>query len=305
MQCKFIIKNVSHAAHAKRRTSTFLLIEPDEHLLPVLSALGAAYVDSDSMSLFMRAQTDSKMPVVLLVSIDGKFIVVRERARADWGDGQEEWIAAPPELADFEFPWVPRLLDAFNGALKNSPALAAELGVKSTDLLIPQRVHAASRESLTLERFESGITSAFSDPESASTNELILAIVASRARQFEQIPKSAKLAMREEFERRLQPEHNFGAGYEHFYMADGLTFNELRERQKRVIANFKKLSNHFPNDLMNIDDSDVRHWLEANFDLDELLELSVYAWFTVDMPHAREKVLIMTTEECLRSPERE
>ena len=238
MYCNRIITNVEHWVGSKQRRDSFFLIDVGwNDLDEVLEQVGESFVDVHSMWRLLEwhsSRGDIK-EITILVSLDGKFLVVADRNNLQhivdekttgvWplnpeGDGIHGTIRG--KFRPFVDLWVQR-----------EPQMAHVLGYKPKPIALKSRISFAG---LIVHEFDPAFFGVVSSTATATDANLALAFINPRLTiqggdvKFEDVM--------DELAGRLE------GGMRHdetWYKSDGLTMAELEQRRMRANHNLEKL----------------------------------------------------------------
>ena len=304
MECKSIAIGVRHEVRGRSRKDSFFVIECSLREYYPLVYLGECYVDADSMRNFEEWLRGDLKNCHLLVSLDYKYAMVRpcgDKGEFYIRDGEELLPMLPYPISG---PVHEKLIPALEREVAPYTDLCQRYGYKPKRTVIRPRIFSRPFEQrASLESLDSSIRNAYLEPGKAEADDLILAFLARENGNVGfNIPQAQHLAVEAELQRLLRQGELWNGGPLHLYDTEGLTLSELSARRKRALKNCDKLWQKFPDPFLQHGDGDsfaLERWLHQ-FDLDELLELVVVAWYRSSVQAHREKTLVVVADQALR-----
>jgi hypothetical protein len=302
MFCNKIATGVHHVIKNGEKISSFFVAEGE--YWEALQSVGELYLNQHDMHYFVSWATGADRveddPQVLLISVDGKYGVIRRFSEIrGWNiDASIHQFLSEDQAAYGGYREFKLALDR---EVSRDPFLAEKLQLPKPRNVLRARIERRPfGQRASIESLDSSIREAYLDPRKAQADDLILAFLA-RENAWLDVSQQQHLAVEAELQRLLRDGELWRGGPLHLYDTEGLTLSELRARRKRALKNCEKLWSKFPEPfLANGEIDDLELWLRQ-FEIDEMLELAAVAWYKCPSPAGREKVCAMVADQVLRS----
>jgi len=297
MRCNKIATGVHHVIKNGEKTSSFFIAEGE--YWEALQSVGELYLNQHDMDYFVSwargVEQDYDDPQVLLISVDGKYGVIRRFSEIrGWNtDASIHQFLFDDQTAFGGYREFKLALDL---AVANDPFLAEKLQLpKPRNAAIPERLKLAEARYQRMDSFDGPIRRAYQNPRMTNGDALILAFLAKDNRELRPEPEQiqeVEIVLREQLVAFGQLEHSG------IYDTEGLTFKELEKRRNRAIRNRNAFWRKFPNpweiELAGGMDAVVSH--TSTLSDDELVEMAVVAWYSSTDLGAREKCAVIAAD---------
>ena len=297
MFCNKIATGVHHVIKNGEKISSFFVAEGE--YWEALQSVGELYLNQHDMHYFVSWATGADRveddPQVLLISVDGKYGVIRRFSEIrGWNtDASIHQFLSEDQAAYGGYREFKLALDR---EVSRDPFLAEKLQLpKPRKPAMPDRLHLADARWQRMESFEGLIRDAYQSPQWAKSDALIFAFLARENWQLRPEPEQIQhieMVLREQLDA-------FGQlGNPCIYNTKGLTLNELEKRRIRAVRNRNAFWRKFPNpwdtELEGGMAAVVRH--TSKLSDDELVEMAVVAWYSSTELGAREKSAVIAAD---------
>ena len=275
MYCSKIATGVHHVVKHGEKFSSFFIAEGNAW--EALALVGELYLNEHDMHYFANWLTDENYdahdPYLLLVSLDGKYGVIRRFGEiSGWNNNAQIHTFIYDSKAAFGS--YEHFLQALDAEVAKDPFLAEKLNYRPKPKPIPKRINFDKiRPDFAPGDIDRDIQAALRNPVEASDDALVwLGIIGpDLASHYPFVYKDAM----DELQKRIETN---GAYYWTFFFAGDMTMAEVHARAERARKTFESFASKF--DVNEYDQHRLIHQKVKRLNNDVLAELTVYAFYS-------------------------